>query len=101
MAAPTILRPAATRTAAAGDELVEYASRMLLERLEIRTGEAWRLAEPARHAHPLYGGWLVVDTARHSSVLVDDDTELVAVIGRSRGTVLAVLHLPAAASDAA
>lgn len=101
MGTTTILRPAATRTAAAGDELVEYAARLLLERLEIRTIEAWRLAEPARHAHPLYGGWLVVDTSRRTSVLVDDDTELVATITASRHTVLAVLHLPPAGGDAA
>lgn len=31
----------------------------------------------------------------------DDDTELVAVISRSRGTVLAVLHVPAAAGGEA
>ena len=99
--APTLLRPAATRTAAAGDELVEHATRLLLERLEIRTIMARHLAEPARHAHPLYGGWLVVDTARRISTLVDDDTELVAVISRSRGTVLAVLHVPAAAGGEA
>lgn len=100
MGTTTILRPAATRTAAAGAELVDYAARLLLERLEIRTITAYQLAEPARRA-PVHGGWLVVDPARKTSDLVADDVELVTIVSRSRGAVLAILHLPAAAGDAA